>query len=631
MTQPTSVPPSAKAALAVGGLLVMIALGFQVSGFVFVALTNAMAPQDVTPYTIYQYWYWYGADPTWQTYLYGAAGAGVLALLLPVGVILLPGRKQALHGDARWAKRGEIQRAGLLGDDGIIVGKVGGKFLLFNGSEQGKNVMAAAPPGSGKTQGLMIPNCLNWRHSLVALDLKGECYDRTAGYRAALGQGVYRLNFLSRDYETHQFDPFAYVAKDKNFRVGDIEKIANYLCPNPAPPGDPFWAIGARDMFRAIAIYLLDTDQPCTLGTILDVVETPEELQAFAKRIAKQAQDGDLVLDAQTVRDMAKIAQRPDKTHGGIKDQLTGALAALKNPLVRYATSANTFDLRRLRCDPMSIYLTVARPDLPALRPIVNLFFQQLVDLNSLVEYGKHPEHKHEVLLAMDEFAQLGRLDAIFEGVTFFRSFGLRLLVLLQSPSQNRTNYSVEGAKTFEQSFDCSVFYTPAARDVETAELVSKLLGNQTVKGKSESKRKSGFDTKHDTQSISDQRRELMLPQEVLRMPMTKQIIFVSGVPPIYADKVRTWREPALEARKGAAPQPPRLNIDEAQVQTIDVSHAVELFDRPVEAADMATLDALKLEDFSCDFSGIEVPQGDMSEGDINALRDAFFNTLEAA
>lgn len=609
----------------------MIGLGLQISGFVFVALTKAMAPQDVTPLTIYQYWYWYGADPTWQTHLYSAAGAGVMALLLPLGVAFLPGRKQALHGDARWAKRGEIQSAGLLGEDGIIVGKLGGKFLLFNGSEQGKNVMAAAPPGSGKTQGLMIPNCLNWRHSLVALDLKGECYERTAGYRASVGHGVYRLNFLSRDYETHQFDPFAYVSKDRNFRVGDIEKIANYLCPNPAPPADPFWAIGARDMFRAIAIYLLDTDQPCTLGTVLDVVETPEELQTLAKRITKQAQDGDLVLDAQTVRDMAKIAQRPDRTHGGIKDQLTGALAALKNPLVRYATSGNTFDLRRLRCDPMSIYLTVARPDLPALRPIVNLFFQQLVDLNSLVEFGKDPAHKHEVLLAMDEFAQLGRLDAIFEGVTFFRSFGLRLLVLLQSPSQNRTNYSIEGAKTFEQSFDCSVFYTPAARDVETAELVSKLLGNQTVKGKSESKRKNGFDTKHDTQSISDQRRALMLPQEVLRMPMTKQIIFVSGVPPIYADKVRTWREPALEARKGEAPRPPRLNVDEAQQRVVDVSHAVELVDRPVEASDMATLDALKLEDFSCDFSGIEVPQGDMSESDVNALRDAFFNTLEAA
>ena len=175
-----------------------------------------------------------------------------------------------------------------------------------------------------------------------------------------------------------------------------------------------------------------------------------------------------LSVDTQTVRDFATIANRPDKTHGGIKNNLTGALAPLKNPLLRYSTEGNTFDLRALRSERMSVYMTVKKPDLTPLRPIVNLFFQQL----------------------MDEFAQLGRLDSIFEGVAFFRSFGLRLLAILQSPSQLRTNYSIEGAKTFEQSFDCSVLYTPDPRDIETAELISKLLGNNSVKGRSESKRK---------------------------------------------------------------------------------------------------------------------------------------------
>jgi len=197
-----------------------------------------------------------------------------------------------------------------------------------------------------------------------------------------------------------------------------------------------------------------------------------------------------LSVDTQTVRDFATIANRPDKTHGGIKNNLTGALAPLKNPLLRYSTEGNTFDLRALRSERMSVYMTVKKPDLTPLRPIVNLFFQQLVDLSSMVEYGKDPSHKHEVLLGMDEFAQLGRLDSIFEGVAFFRSFGLRLLAILQSPSQLRTNYSIEGAKTFEQSFDCSVLYTPDPRDIETAELISKLLGNNSVKGRSESKRK---------------------------------------------------------------------------------------------------------------------------------------------
>jgi type IV secretion system protein VirD4 len=628
MTRPISASSWVKPALIGGGVLVLAALALQVAGLVFCGVTGAALPQDVTPYTIYQYWYWYGKHPIWQSYLYASAAAGALALLVPVGFVLAPGRRRKLHGDARWARGSEVRRARLLGTQGIIVGKLGGKFLMFDGTEQGKNVMVAASPGSGKTQGVMIPNCLNWPGSLVGLDIKGECYARTAGFRASMGQEVYQLNFLSREYRTHQYDPFGYVSSDKNFRVADIEKIANYLSPNPPPPTDPFWAIGARDMFRAVALYLLDTGQPCTLGTVLDTVETPEELQTFAKRIVKESGEGKLALDPQSVRDFAKIANRPDKTHGGVKDQLTAALAPLKNPLVRFATSANTFDLRELRAKRMSIYLTVARPDLTPLQPIVKLFFQHLVDLNSMVEYGKDPSHKHEVLLAMDEFAQLGRLDAIFEGVTFFRSFGMRLLAILQSPSQNRTNYSVEGAKTFEQSFDCSVFYTPAARDIETAELVSRLLGNQTVKGKSESKRK-GFETRHDSTSTSDHKRALMLPQEVLRMSLDKQIILISGVAPIYANKVRAWKEPALLARGGEAPVPAKMDIGQA---VIDISNAVEvLADRPIESADMAQLDELTLTDFSCDFSAIDVPEGKMTEIEIANLRDRFLDTLVVA
>ena len=637
MTRPIDAPAWVKPAIFVGGAILLLIAALQVAGLIFCGVTGAARPQDVTPYTFYQYWYWYSQHPVWRSYLYGSGACGALALLMPVVVVLAPNKRRKLHGDARWAKRAEIVAAGLLGHAGIIIGKLGGKFLMFNGTEQGKNVIVAAAPGSGKTQGLMIPNCLNWPGSLVGLDIKGECYARTAGFRASMGQAVYQLNFLSREYRTHQYNPFAYVSADKNFRVADIEKIANYLSPNPPPPADPFWAIGARDMFRAISLYLLDTNHPCTLGSLLDTVETAEELQRFARRIVKEASESKLTLDPQTVRDFAAIANRPEKTHGGVKDNLVASLAPLKNPLVRYATSANTFDLRNLRCEPMSVYLTVARPDLAALKPIINLFFQHLVDLNSMVEYGNDPSHKHEVLLAMDEFAQLGRLDAIFEGVTFFRSFGLRLLVLLQSPSQNRTNYSVEGAKTFEQAFDCSVFYTPAARDIEAAELVSKLLGNMTLKGKSESKKK-GFDTKNDSTNTSDVKRALMWPQEVLRMPFRKQLIFISGMPPIYATKVRGWREPALRARDGEAPQAPLMEVDQAQSAVVDraqpvvdISDATQLLEkRPIEAADMTKLDELTLADYSCDFDSIEVPEGKLSDEAIASLRDRFLETAAA-
>ena len=624
MTRPTSVPSWAKPLIFVGAAAVLAVAAMQVAGLVFAGLTGAMKPPDVTPMTFYRYWYWYRSQPLWQSYVYSAGVVGMLALLMPVAVVLAPSR-QRLHGEARWARRSHVRAAGLMGSAGIVVGKLGSRFLMFDGNEQGKNVIVAAAPGSGKTQGLMIPNCLNWPGSLVALDIKGECYERTAGFRAAMGQAVYKIDFLSRDYRTHQYNPFAYVSEDKNFRVGDIERIAHYLLPNPpGPGGDPFWATSARDMFRAIALYLFETTETCTLGGILDVADTPEELQKFARRVVREAAAGTLSVDAQTVRDFSTIANRPDKTHGGIKDNLTGALAPLKNPLVRYATEGNTFDLRALRTERMSVYMTVRKPDLPPLRPIINLFFQQLVDLNSLVEYRKDASHKHEVLLGMDEFAQLGRLDSIFEGVTFFRSFGLRLLAILQSPSQLRTNYSVEGAKTFEQSFDCSVFYTPSPRDIETGELVSKLLGNNTVKAKSESKRK-GFETKYDSTNTSDQRRALMLPQEVMRMSGKKEIVLISGLAPILATKVRAWQEPTLLTRTGAAPVPPKLQIAAVQSPPVDVSTLpVTESVRSLELADIGQLQQMELDDFAIDFSGIDVPKGILSADETDRLSSVF-------
>ena len=292
---------------------------------------------------------------------------------------------------------------------------------------------------------------------------------------------------------------------------------------------------------------------------------------------------------------------------------------------MRYATEGNTFDLRALRTQRMSVYLTVAKPDVTPLRPIINLFFQQMVDLTSLVEYGKDPSHKHEVLLGMDEFAQLGRLDAIFEGVTYFRSFGLRLLAILQSPSQLRTNYSIEGAKTFEQSFDCSVFYTPSPRDLETAELLSKLLGNNTVKGKSESKRK-GFETKYDSTSTSDQKRALMLPQEVMRMHGTKEIILISGLAPIFAKKVRAWEEPLLLTRIGEAPVPPKVQIGPTTPAAVDVS-ALPVIEEPqrlLEPSDVGQLHQKELDDFTADFSTVEFPKGVLNADQMTNLTNVF-------
>lgn len=531
-------------------LLTLACVWLELAGIFFSRLTGEVFSVAIMPWSFAYAWMVYQDSTMLRDLLHAAWGALAAVSAVPLAtlffVMRLPARPQALHGESHWATRREIARARLLGTKGLVLGKYGRAFLFFNGELRGKNVLIAAPPGSGKSAGIMLPNCLTWTASLVALDIKGECYEFSATYRRNLGQEVYRLDFSARDGRTDQYNPFDYVSEDPALRIGDVEKIARYLCPDPQN-ADGFWAMGARDMFRAVALYLYDSGAPVNLGAIRDLLECDEGLRAFAKTLVKSVKAEVIQgITPRVLSDFANIATRSENTHSGIYDQLMMALAPLTNPLIRFATSGNSFHLTELRKRPISIYVVIARPDLPLLKPLVNLFIQQMVDANTVVEFGKDAAHRCEVLLAMDEFAQIGRVDAIFHGITYFRSFGLRLLAIVQSPSQLKEAYSVEGAETFEQSFDCRVYFTPAASDLRTAETLSRLLGYNTVSGTSRSMRQGAARAAR-SETRTDKPRALLLPQEVLRLPAESEIILIGGAAPILARKIRVWKEPRFQ------------------------------------------------------------------------------------
>jgi type IV secretion system protein VirD4 len=129
----------------------------------------------------------------------------------------------------------------------------------------------------------------------------------------------------------------------------------------------------------------------------------------------------------------------------------------------------------------------------------------------------------------------------------------LRLLAIVQSPAQLKEIYSFEAAEAFEQSFDCRVYFTPAASDIGTAETVSRLLGTNTVSGRSRSIR-LGSSRSSSSVTQSEKGRPLLLPQEVLRLPLEKEIVLIGGVAPILADKIRVWKESVFAQRMDAAP-----------------------------------------------------------------------------
>ena len=215
------------------------------------------------------------------------------------------------------------------------------------------------------------------------------------------------------------------------------------------------------------------------------------------------------------------------------------------NPRVCAATDVSDFDLRDLRTQRLSLYLTVSPDNLARVAPLYNLLLQQLIDLNTR-ERPTADRHTVPVLVLLDEFARLGHASVIAHGFSYVAGYGLRLLPILQSPAQLRGEYGADLAE--EIVGNCAVEIAFAPKELKVAQDLSERLGVYTYAGRSRS-RPSGLSRGHRSSTDSDQRRPLMLPQELIQMPPDRLLVLRAGLPPVRGRKIVYWQERAFRRR----------------------------------------------------------------------------------
>lgn len=611
------------------GLLLVIGLWMYLSDLLFMVM-NSRSQHDAKVLNLVRYWLYFRATPqdSVPLSLFLAMGCGSVFTFLPAVWLLQAGTKN-LHGDAKWASKATIKEAGLLSGEGIIIGKLGSEFLTHPGTEP---IGVAAPTRSGKGQGLVLPNAVNWGDSFVSLDPKEEIFQNSAGYRKEHGQEVYLFNPAARDYRTHRYNPLAYISDDPNLRIDDIQKIALFICPdaeNDSHGG--FFTTGSRSLFLGLVLYLLETPgEPVTLGNVVRHLQAPEGLQKWCKRICAE-RGRTAPLTPLCVRLLMSFANGNDKTTDGFKSGLEQALALLVNPLTDAATSGNDFDLRDLRKKKMSIYVVIKPESRVQVAPLLRLFFQQLVDLNTRELPEDNPDLKYRVLLLLDEFTSVGRVPAIADGISYMAGYNLLLFTITQSPSQLRDVYNDNKAQTFEYNMGLYLAFTPAPKDNKTAKEISEMIGDFTVKAKSISK-KMGLVSVGGNYTESQQGRALIKPQEVKALSRKKQIIFAGGYDPIKCDKIVFHKEKALRSRVRPAPDIPRIQvvleaIPEPLEEVLEVPATEGM--RELQATDLEFLEQLPVEDFNVDFDNIKIPEGDpISKEEMEDLVGAFFDSV---
>ena len=249
----------AKAVGVIALLLLALIGGMYLSGLFTLWLLKQQASLHFTTYV--EYWCALG-QPGWQPFVGRIRLAGGFGFGLPllswaiVAVLIFKPRAKAFHGDARFASRGDLVRAGLLkpSPEGVIIGKAGGDYLYLGGT---RHIVMTAPTRTGKTTSIAIPVLLTYQHSIVCMDLKGELFQHTSGYRAGIGQTIYRFAPYAEDGRTHRFNPLMAMSSDPRVRVGELQTLGAILYPDE-PGQDPFWTSQSRTAFVAFASYLFE-------------------------------------------------------------------------------------------------------------------------------------------------------------------------------------------------------------------------------------------------------------------------------------------------------------------------------------------------------------------------------------
>lgn len=484
--------------------------------------------------------------------------------------------KRELHGSSRFANAVEVQQAGLLkpdyskGKPDLLIGKYKNKYLRWAGNEF---LYLAAPTRSGKGVGVVIPNCLHYRDSMVVYDPKLENFIITGGFRQQkLGQQVFLFNPGGRMPEhernpllplvSHRWNPMTYIRRDARYSYKDLSNMAAILLPKPTKDNGSgtFFVESARKLFVGLGLYMIETEQERDLAdytqrtTLANLfrLTAPTDGKPLNEWLLAEITDRDndpekTQLSSQCKTLLLGFANGSPKTGADILASLTAPLGIFLDPVCEAATSGDDFRLDELRKKRMTIYIGVVPTETETFSRLTNLLFSQIIDVN--VQQGLPQDNsdllKYQCLLLMDEFTALGVIPAVQHGVSYIAGYELRLLIIIQAPSQVEAIYGRENMETFFTNFTCRIFYTPRVQ--KDAEEYSKSIGYETFKAKSTS-RSQGKGGSRST-SISDQQRAVMLPDEIKMMPNSDCIINLGSSRAIYAQKIVYWQDDVFKAR----------------------------------------------------------------------------------
>ena len=445
-------------------------------------------------------------------------------------------KPESIHGDSHWATMSEVKSMGLRRKEGVLLGNYQKKFLISDGYQ---HILLFAPTGSGKGVGFVIPNLLFWKESVIIHDIKLENYELTSGWRQKnLKQKVFLWNPADPDGISHCYNPMDWISSKPGQMVDDVQKICNFLLPK-----QEFWSNEARALLTGIMLYLVaDDSKPSTLGEVVRTLRNDDVVYNLAVILDTMGKK----IHPVSYMNIASYLQKPDKERGSVTSTANSSLELWANPLVDATTATSDFNLHEFKVTPHTCYVGLTPDNISRLKPLMNMFYQQAAAF--FTAKMPQPHEKYGVLMMMDEFPTLGKMEQFQAGIAYFRGYRVRLFLIIQDTEQLKGIYEESGMNSFLSNATYRITF--AANNMQTANLISQLLGNKTAQQVSYNKPKY-LDLNPGSRSLhlSDVQRALLLPQEVIQLPKDDQIILIESQPAIRCKKIFYFKEKFFTSR----------------------------------------------------------------------------------
>ena len=440
---------------------------------------------------------------------------------------------------ARFATLADLRKANLLNGVvgySVLLGRFEGKDVRYSGDS---HFFVNGPSRSGKGRGFVMTNLLQWRGSVIVLDVKLENYLLTGAARSAMGQQI--IVIAPGSEASYCWNPLDFV-RPWPTRATDVMNMAAALIEEP-DRGEKFWAQTARGLLAGLLAYVLES--PSMEGrrtmrsvqrllvpelnlaaTMKAILEIEPKLSTFVKEAFRGFLNGD------------------EKQRKSFSQTADTSVQAWKNQLIADVTAKSDFDIRDFRRKGMTVYIAAPVSDFATVEPLIRLFIQQIHDL-SLRELPK-PDEKLKVLLVLDEFYQFKRLPEVVRRAPLVGGYGFRIAVLAQNLPQIDEQYSKVTREAFLGNMDVKLFI--AANDDTTAEAISRDLGRKYVKRESISQRVGFGSGSSVTRTSTWAETQLLSPDNIKRLSDEKTILLVRGHPGAILDKLNFYEDPEFTA-----------------------------------------------------------------------------------